>query len=262
MNKKHIWITGASSGIGAGFAEFYANQGFPLIISARRKDRLESLKKQLSHTGVQIQIVVMDVALEQSIEEAWQVIIENNWQVGTLINNAGISQRSNILETKMSVVRRLMEVNFFGAVCLTQKVAPHMLNNGEGHIITIASLVAKFATPRRSAYAASKHAIIAFMDSLRAELWRDNIRVTTICPGYVKTELSYQALTADGSKQNQLDDGQKNGLSVKDFVSKAMYKIERGSDEVYIGGKEVLAIYLKRFLPNLFNRVIRTAKVT
>jgi dehydrogenase/reductase SDR family member 7B len=262
MNKKYVWITGASSGIGAGFAEFYAKQGFPLIISARRKERLQALQKKLESCSVDIHVVVMDVASEQSVEEAWQYIIQKGWEIGTLVNNAGISQRSDILDTKMSVVRRLMEVNFFGAVFLTQKVVPHMLNQGEGHIITIASLVAKFSTPRRSAYAASKHAIVAFMDSLRAELWRDNIRVTTICPGYVKTELSYQALTADGSKQNQLDDGQKNGLSVEDFVAKAMYKIERGSDEVYIGGKEVLAIYLKRFLPNLFNRVIRTAKVT
>jgi len=261
MNKHFVWITGASSGIGVGFAKYFAKLGYPIILSARRQEKLEDVKKQLP-ANVPVEIIPLDLESSDQIEQAWQQIEEKNIQVGILINNAGISQRSLVMETSASVIRKMFELNFFAVVNLTQKVAKQMIERGDGHIISVSSLVGKFATPRRAFYSATKHALVAFMDALRAELWQQNIRVTTVCPGYVNTGLAFNALTGDGVPQNQQDDGQKNGLSVDAFVNKTMKKMNKGKDEIYVGGKELAGVYLKRFFPNFFNRLIRQVKVT
>jgi short-subunit dehydrogenase len=122
----------------------------------------------------------------------------------------------------------------------------------------------KIGTPYRSGYAAAKHALHGFFDSLRAELWKDskNIYVTLVCPGWINTNLSIAALMGDGSAQNKKDDTHKKGMTPDQFSKKLIRAIEQKKREVYIGGtKEVLAIYIKRFFPSMFSKIIRNAKV-
>ncbi len=260
MNKNYVWITGASSGIGEGFARYFASLGYPLILSARDHQKLQQIKAELATSD--IILLPFDLESPKEIEQAWEVIQQQKLQVGILVNNAGLSQRSLIADTKIEVVRRLFELNFFAVVDLTKRVVQQMSDRGDGHIISISSLVGKFATPKRAFYSASKHALVAFMDALRAETWTQNIRVTTVCPGYVSTALAFNALIGSGAKQNRQDKGQENGMPVSTFVERTMKKINAGKDEVYVGGREVLGVYLKRFFPSLFNKIIRQIKVT
>ncbi|MHC9511342.1 SDR family oxidoreductase [Kangiella sp. M94] len=258
---KTVWVTGASSGIGEGLAYVLAKKGARLILSARRLDELERIKANCRNSE-RHHCVELDLAHSDHFESLVEQVINEYGPIDILINNAGLSQRSKVLDTGLEIHRRLMEVNYFGTVQLTQAVLPHLLERQQGGVITVSSLVGKFTTPLRSAYAASKHAITAYMDSLRAELHGQGVQFTTIYPGFIKTNLTYKALLADGSEQNKMDDAQEKGMSPEVCAEKILKAWCKGKAEAYIGGKETYAIYIKRFLPKLFARMVRTAKVT
>jgi short-subunit dehydrogenase len=137
-----------------------------------------------------------------------------------------------------------------------------MLSNGGGHFAVVSSLVGKFGSPMRSGYAGSKHALHGFFDSLRAELFDRGIKVTLVCPGFVHTPLPHKALTADGSAQGKMDAATENGMAPNIFASKMLSAISKQKREAWIGGREVFGVYLNRFFPGIFARVIRKAKVT
>ena len=264
LDNQVIWLTGASSGIGESLAYELAKYPVKLILSARRETELQRVKEACDiSAGAEIEILTLDLAaaetLEQKCEEATRIF----GRVDVLINNGGISQRDMIINTDMAVSRRLMEVNYFGSVALSKYLLPQMAERKSGHHVIITSAVGIITTPKRSAYAASKHALHGFYDTLRAEHHDDQIKVTIILPGYVHTNISYNALMGDGTRQDKLDNAQAKGLSPEYTARKIVKAIERGKQEVYIGGfKEVFGIYLKRFFPYLFSIAVRKLSVT
>ena len=261
FNNKTVWITGASSGIGEALAYELAKQGAKLVLSARRKDELERVIKQC-HNSEQHRAVELDLAQSDQFAE----LVESVWQkagaVDILINNAGVSQRALVMDTSIDVHRRIMEVNYFGTVALTQGLLPLMIERGSGGVITVSSLVGKFTTPLRSAYSASKHAITAYMDSLRAELHDQGLQFTTIYPGFIRTNLTYKALLGDGSEQNTMDRAQEEGMPAEECASRIIRAYNKGKAEAFIGGGETRAVLLKRLFPGIFAKVVRKAKVT
>jgi short-subunit dehydrogenase len=256
-----IWITGASSGIGEALAYAWAARGAKLILSARRREVLERVKARCQRKEEDILLLPLDLAESETMEAKAKEALGYFGKVDILVHNGGISQRSLVKETDLSVDRRIMEVNFFGTVALTKALLPSMLANKTGRFVVVTSLVGKFGTPYRSAYAASKHALHGFFDSLRAELWQEGIRVTLICPGFIKTEVSINALQGDGSALNQMDDAQAKGMSAEACAKAILRAVDRDAEERYIGGREVMGIYLKRFFPRLFSRILRKARV-
>ena len=182
-------------------------------------------------------------------------------RIDMIIHSGGVSQRSLALETNLEVAKRIMNINFWGTVALTQQILPTMLSNNSGHIIIISSLVGKFGTKFRSAYSASKHALHGYFDSLRTEI-NPKIKISIICPGFIKTNVTINALTADGTKQNSMDDAQANGMPADQCAIEIIKAIQSEKEEVYIGGKEKYAVLLKRLLPGLFSKIVRKAKVT
>lgn len=263
FKNKRVWITGASSGIGEALAHALADRGSHLIISARNEQELNRVAADCASAGAASVIVQpLDLAQHDAIPGIVEKILRQVGKVDILLNNGGISQRSLAKDTSLEVDKKLMNVNFFGTVALTKAVLPNMLTHQLGHIVTITSLTGKFGTPLRSAYAASKHALHGFFDSLRAELGNTPIQVTLICPGFVRTNVSVNALTADGSKQNKMDDATDHGMPPEVLAQKVLRAIEQGKEEVYFGGKEVLGVYLKRFFPGYFSRLLKRTKVT
>lgn len=258
---KTVWVTGASSGIGEGLAYVLAQKGARVILSARRMDELERVKARCEHSE-RHHCVELDLAHSEHFDSLVSQVLNEYGPIDILVNNAGLSQRSKVLDTGLAIHRQLMEINYFGTVKLTQSLLPHLLERKQGGVITVSSLVGKFTTPLRSAYAASKHAITAYMDSLRAELHGQGVQFTTVYPGFIKTNLTYKALLADGSQQNKMDDAQEHGMSPEVCAEKILKAWQKGKPEAYIGGKETYGIYLKRFFPRLFARMVRTAKVT
>jgi short-subunit dehydrogenase len=265
VRNKVIWLTGASSGIGEALAYELAARGAKLILSARRKDELERVKGNcVAAAQPDIRILPLDLSLSETLKLSTEAAIQVFGHVDILINNGGISQRSFAKDTRIEVDRRIMEVNYFGAVALTKNILPHFLKRGSGHFVTVSSLTGIFGTPYRSGYAASKHALHGFFDSLRAELWKDvkdAITVTMVCPGFIHTPITLSAVTGDGTPLGKMDEAQFKGKPAKWCAEKIVGAIESRKEEIYIGGIETLGIRFKRLFPKWFSKYIRNAAV-
>ncbi len=252
LNGKTVWITGASSGIGAALAVALSVKGCSLILSARRREQLQEVAGQC-HTKAMI--VVMDVSDQKSIIGAWQEIQASGGMPDILINNSGISQRSAALETQIETDRRIMEVNYFGAVTLTKLVAPYLVQKGSGMIVNISSLSGKFGWKLRSSYAASKFALLGFFESLRAELEGSGVEVLNVIPGRIRTEIAQHAVLGDGSAYAKSDRGQETGIPVEVCAGKIVRAMEKNKKEIVIARIDGLMIHIRYWMPWLYYRI-------
>ena len=262
---KVVWITGASSGIGEALAHAFSKQGAKLIISSRRKEELERVKAACQTLGAAaVEILPLDLAQVNTLPLTADAAIQVYGHIDILINNGGVSQRSLAKDTALDVDRRIFEINFFGTVALTKQLVPHFIKQGAGHFVITTSVTGKLGTPYRTSYAASKHALHGFFDSLRAELWKENpnIFVTLVTPGWTNTNLSLTALMGDGSAQGKKDDTHEHGLTPEFVAGKTVQAIQNKKRELLVAGpKETMAVYINRFFPNLFAKIVRKAKV-
>lgn len=265
VNNKVVWLTGASSGIGEALAYELAHKGAKLILSSRRKEELERVKGNcVPAAQPNIRILPLDLSHTETLTLSAEAAIQIFGHIDILINNGGISQRSLAKETKVEVDRKIMEVDYFGTVALTKSLIPHFISRKSGHIVTVSSVMGKIGTPYRSAYAGAKHALHGFFNSLRAELWKESkdIHVTLVTPGWIRTNVTINALTGDGSQLNQMDPTTDKGMSPKVLAERMVRAIERQKEEVYIGGsKEQWAILVNQYFPRLFSKIVRQAKV-
>lgn len=260
---KTIWITGASSGIGEAFARAFYEEGANLILSSRRADALQEVKDSLGNDTANVKVLTLDLMDTDSFPEKTKEALEAFGQIDILMNNGGVSQRATVMESEMETYRRLMEINYFGAVGLTKQVLPHMVERKSGHIIVTSSVAGKIGTKFRSGYAASKHAVQGFFNSLRQEMYEHNVAVTLLCPGFIKTNISKNALTGDGSKFNKMGDAHSNAMTADEMVDKVLPKIKSQKEEIYVTGlKEGLALWVQRFSPTLLNKILKNQKVT
>lgn len=261
MQNKIVWITGASSGIGEALTYKMSMLGAKLIISSRNREALYTVKTNCKSNPMDIHVHPLDLEDTVSLPDAAASALKIYGRIDYIIHSGGVSQRSLALDTKIEVAQRIMDINFWAPVTLSQAILPDMLANQSGHIVIISSLVGKFGTKYRSAYSASKHALHGYFDSLRSEI-DPKIKISIICPGFIKTNVSYNALKADGSKQNTMDDAQANGMPAEECAELIIKALIAGKEEVYIGGKEKYGVLIKRLLPRLFSKFIRRAKVT
>jgi dehydrogenase/reductase SDR family member 7B len=258
---KVVWITGASSGIGAALAGAFAARGATLVLSARCRDRLDAARTACVHAE-RHRVLPLDLTESAAITTAADSVLRQQGRVDVLVNNGGLTQRSLAKDTRLEVDRCIMETNYFGAVALTKAVLPFMLDRRSGDIVVVSSLVGHFSTPLRSAYAASKHALHGFFDALRAEVYTDGLHVMLVCPGFIRTDISLRALTADGTPQGSMDAGQATGLAPEECAAQILAGLDRDKDEIVIGGRETRYLLLHRFFPGLFRRAMRKARVT
>ena len=156
----------------------------------------------------------------------------------------------------------IMTINYLGTVAVTKSVLPEMIERGSGQVVTITSLVGKFGTPLRSGYAASKHALHGFFDSLRAEVHDQGVDILLVCPGFIQTEISRHALAGNGDNHGTMDSAQENGMDPGVFVKKLIAVMGSNKEEVCIGGKETYGVLIKRFFPGWFSKMIRNVSVT
>ncbi len=260
FQNKVVWITGASSGIGECFAKALTAKGAKLILSSRRREELERVKKGLNATDSDVFILPLDLLDTSKVDELTKQVIDKFGRIDVLINNGGVSQRSLVKDTPVSIDRSIMEVNYFGTIALTKSVLPYMIQQQSGQIIVISSIVGKFGFYLRSAYSASKHALMGFFDSLRMEVYKDNIKILIVCPGKIRTNISMNAVTSDGSKHSKMDESTVKGLSPEACVEQILNGVKNNKEEIFVGGKEIFALLIKRFFPRLFSKMIRKQK--
>jgi len=262
FTNKTVWITGASSGIGKALAIELSKQNVQLILSSRNEAKLKQVQTECENSST-IKILPLDLENYNSLASKTKAALLLFDGIDVLFNNGGISQRALAKDTEIEVDKRIMDINYLGTVALTKALLPHFIEKNSGYFVVTTSIVGKIGTPLRSSYSASKHALHGFFDSLRAEVYKNNIKITLACPGFVQTNVSLNALTGDGSPQEKMDNATKNGLTSERFVKLLLSAVKREKEEVYIGGfKEKLAVYVKRFFPKLLSVMIRKLAVT
>ncbi|WP_447764291.1 SDR family NAD(P)-dependent oxidoreductase [Sphingopyxis panaciterrae] len=254
MKDQIWWITGASSGIGAALARALAARGARLILSGRNLAALEAVAKDCGAGTMILPFEATDyAALPALAEQAW------NWcgRIDGLVNNAGISQRSLAIETDFSVYQQIIGVDLLAPIALTQALLPRMVGAGGGQIIAISSVAGIAGVPLRSAYSAAKHGLIGYHDSVRAENEHLGLKVLVVAPGSIRTNVSRNALNADGSVRGTSDAAIDNGLSPDDAAAQMLAAVDAGTRELVVAeGAEALVAGLRRSDPDaLFDRM-------
>jgi dehydrogenase/reductase SDR family member 7B len=250
---KTWWITGASSGIGEALAVALAERQARLILSGRNVAALEAVADRCGETLV-LPFETTDFGSTAShVEQALA------WGGGLdgLVNNAGISQRSLAAETDFSVYQRIIDVDLLAPIALTQAVLPHMIAAGGGRIVAISSVAGIVGSPLRSAYSAAKFGLIGYNDSVRCENEHLGIQVHVICPGSIRTNVSRNALNADGSTRGESDAAIDNGMAPEECAARIIAAIESGTRELILAeGMEAHIASLRRSDPDaLFDQM-------
>lgn len=257
---KRVWVTGASSGIGRSLVDALGLAGVATVASARRDEELTALAGRYPDAHA----LPMDIADFQSIPEmaarAWDLL----GGIDVLINNAGVSQRSRFAESEPGALQRVLDVNLGGTMRLTHAVLNRMLAAGGGHIVTVTSYAARVPTPLRSAYTAAKMGLHGLFDCIRSEVASRGIAVTLVVPGFVRTDISRNALTATGEKHGVLDEGLAAGMHPDEAARRILAGIARRRREfaVAVTPRFAYGCFMRRVFPRLFFRIVAKATVT
>lgn len=264
MNKykgKAVWITGASSGIGLETAYRFAEGGARLILTALEADILEDVASECLRKGaMEAKALPFDLSQTAMLEELAEEALNTYGRIDVLYNNAGISQRGTTVETDMDVIRKVMDIDFYAPVIITKAVLPSMIANGGGQLAVTTSIAGLFGFPLRCAYSAAKHALYGFFETVAAENFKDNIRVTIVTPGRVRTNISVNSLEKDGKVHGKMDEGQAGGITPVKASRKIFKAISNEKNEVLVGGGELVMAYIKRFFPRMCARIARNIK--
>jgi len=261
FKNKVVWITGASSGIGEALAYMLSEAGSSLILSSNEPERLEEGREKCTNKDVHM-VIPLDLAEWDALAPKAAEALGRFGHVDILVNNGGISHRSLAKDTSLEVDRRVMDIDYFGHIALTKAVLPTMLERKSGHIVVTTSLAGLLQVPYRTAYCAAKHALHGFFDTLRVELWDDNIKVTLVCPAQVRTNISYQALAGDGDKYGKMDPLIEAGMSPEECAEAILEAVVKEKHQVLVGkGTPIIGTYVKRLFPTLFTRLVRKAQV-
>jgi len=253
--------TGASSGIGEALSVEFAKRGARIILSGRNSEKLEAVKNQCKQSNKHI-VVPFDISDADQAKEAYRSVKTQTGKIDWLINNAGVSQRSLIMETTEEVERQLMEIDYFAQTRLTRLVLPDMIAQGQGKVVMVSSIAGMIGTQYRGGYGAAKAAIHLWADSLRTELHDQGIEVANIFPGFIQTNVSINALTGDGTAQGTMDDATNKGLTAKTFAKQVSKALIKGEEYIIVAGrKEKLAMRINRVSPPKLYKLIRRSQV-
>ncbi|MFT4521473.1 MAG: dehydrogenase/reductase SDR family protein 7B [Bacteroidia bacterium] len=252
VRQKTVWITGASSGIGAALARKFASEKFCVILSARSEENLKVVAEACRNLGGTSYVLPLDLTNITSFPEKLETLRSEIGRLDILINNGGLSQRSLAVETNLDVDRQIFETNYFGTISLTKLVARWMLEEQQGQIVAISSISGLFGFPLRSSYSASKHAMVGYFETLGLELVNQGISTTLVFPGRIQTDISLNAITKDGSVNGTMNPGLANGMKVEVCANKVFAGIMKKKRRILVGKKELLMVYIHKYLPKLF----------
>ncbi|NQU85241.1 MAG: SDR family oxidoreductase [Mariniphaga sp.] len=253
MKDKVVVITGASSGIGKALAKEFASKGSKLVLGARRIEKLKEIENELP--GVEIESVQTDVSKEEDCQILIEKAIARFGQVDVMINNAGISMRALFEEVELDVLRRLMEVNFWGTVYCTKYSLPHLLKT-KGSLVGVISIAGHIGLPGRTGYAASKFAVRGFLDTIRIENLKKDLHVLVAAPGFTASEVRKVALTSNGSSQGETPRNEDKMMTAEECAShiyKAVVKRKRKLILTFVEGK--MTVFLGKFFPKLLDKL-------
>lgn len=257
FENKVVWITGASSGIGEALSYAYAKQGAKLILSSRNKKALEKVAENCATSRGEVRVLPLDLSRLGRLNKKAKEALRIYGKIDVMVHNAGVASRDLAANIDLDTDQKIMNTNYFGAVVLTKALLPSMLLQKSGRFIVISSVSGIYGVPKLSSYSASKHALHGFFESLRAEVTKKNIKITMVVPGFVRTNITVNALNGDGSKYGKMMQVQARGLDPSHVAELILDAASKNKEEVLIGKLELLGVYCKRLFPNLFSAIIR-----
>ncbi|NSW94520.1 MAG: SDR family NAD(P)-dependent oxidoreductase [Bacteroidales bacterium] len=252
---KTAWITGASSGIGEALVYEFVRRGARVTASSNDPEGLERVRKACGALSEMVTCVPFDLSDTECINKIVEQQLAGGVPVDYLINIGGVSQRSLIEETPLWLDRKIFEINYFGTIAFTKAVLPYMIKRRCGHILATSSITGRFGFPFRSAYSASKQALHGFFETLYLETKKYNIQTSVIIPGRVRTNISLHALNSEGKEHGMMDSGQKNGIPPDKAARIIVKGIMKNKKEILVGGKELILLYIRKYIPWLFFRI-------
>ncbi len=255
-DNKKVWIIGASSGIGQGLAIELNKAGAHVILSARNSDKLQHTQQLLPFPKLS-DIIPLDLNNSASIATAIDTFQNRHLSLDVLIHSGGVSQRANATDTDLDTTRQIFESNFFGQIPITLAAVSMMKKQGNGKIVVITSFTGKWGFFLRSSYAASKHALHGYYESLRMEIEEFGIQVQLVTPGFIATDISKNAVDGKGQATGEMDQNQSNGISIEACAQQIKQGIEKNKWEFGVGGKEKLGLWIHRHFPQYFQKLLR-----
>lgn len=257
LQNKIIWITGASSGIGEALAYTAVNEGSKIVISARRENELKRVAAECKTDISNIFILPLDLEHTEDVENKVEEVIKKFGRIDILINNSGMGHRTKAVNTPTEIDRKIMEVNFFGTINLTKAVAKKMQQQKSGKIVVVSSIMGKYGLPLYSTYSASKFALYGYFESLRQELYKDNVKVLIVSPGFINTDVSTKLLLENGQEYGVKSVSQDKGMSPADCAKGIIKAIKGNHDHKFVGGYEIFSVYVKQYFPKIFYKLMR-----
>lgn len=257
MKDKVIIITGSSSGIGKATAEVFAKNGAKIVLNARNENQLnevtEAIKKQTKNSN--IIAVSGDVSIEKDCIKLIDSAVSNFGQIDVLINNAGISMRALFSDVDLSVIKKVMDINFYGTVYCTKYALPYLIKS-KGSLVGISSIAGYKGLPARTGYSSSKFAMQGFLESIRIETMKKGLHVLVACPGFTNSNIRFTALTADGSKQGVSPVDEKNIMSSEEVAEHLYNAIKDRKRDLVLTTQGKLTVLLNKFFPAWMDKMV------
>ena len=251
---KVIVITGASSGIGLASARLFGSCGADVVMAARSYDKLAALAPSVNPDASKVLCVKADVSVEEDCRNLVAKTVEKYGHIDILVNNAGLSMRAMFKDLDLSVIKTLMDVNFWGTVYCTKYALPYLLET-KGQLAGVVSIAGFSALPARTGYSASKYAIRGFLDTIRIEHLKDGLNVLVFAPGYTDSNVRRAALTSDGSAQGETPLKEDKLMSAEDCAEHLAKGLEKRKSQVILTGLGKATVWAHRLFPRLTDRL-------
>jgi dehydrogenase/reductase SDR family protein 7B len=255
MKDKVVIITGGSSGIGKALAREFGSHGSKILITGRNSEDLNAAVAELKQQGIEIFGFQSDVSREEDNNKMALAAIQRYGRIDMIINNAGITMRALFEEVEMDVVRKVMDINFFGVLYATRACLPEILKN-KGSVIGISSIAGYRGLPARTGYSSSKFALNGFLEVLRTEMLHKGVHVLTACPGFTTSNIRKRALAKDGSAQGDSPRNEDDMMSAEECARHIYHATMNRKKILILTGQGKLAVFLNKWLPGLMDKIV------
>ncbi|OFY92326.1 MAG: short chain dehydrogenase [Bacteroidetes bacterium RIFCSPLOWO2_12_FULL_31_6] len=255
MKNKVVIITGASSGIGEACAITFAKRGASVVIAARNQEKLNQVEEQIKKIGVEVLAISCDVSVQKECENLITQTIAKFGKIDVLINNAGISMRAIFNDTSIEVIKKVMEINFWGTVYCTKYALPYLLKT-KGSIVGVSSIAGYVGLPARTGYSASKYAMQGFLDALRTENLKTGLHVLVACPGFTTSNIRNTALSADGSPQGESPRDETKMMTAQEVANHILSGVIKRKRTLVLTTEGKLAVFLSKFFPKFIEKQV------
>jgi short-subunit dehydrogenase len=258
MKNKVVIITGASSGIGKACAEVFGGAGARVVITGRNAANLQAVADHLTARGIDNLAVVADVSVEADNRKMVEETLRRYGRIDVLINNAGISMRALFEDVDLDVIRKVMDINFYGTLYATKYCLPHLIA-AKGSVVGISSIAGFRGLPARTGYSASKFAMQGFLETLRTEMLRKDVHVLIACPGFTASNIRNAALAKDGTAQGESPRDEQKMMSSEEVAGHILRAVEKRKKYLILTTQGKLTVFLNKWLPGWMDKMVYNA---